>query len=350
MRYKILFAICVLVIALPSAIYVATKGEKKRTPSAVAEACLDGWYANCVSAELKEVAENDPQAALQAYHQRSQTDPYLRQICHQIFHAIGRGASASDKDPWEVFMLGSGECNWGYVHGAVEGYLEGDIEKVVAGAAELCLPPPGLDGDESYIERVTGNCIHGTGHALFHAELDPIGAEAGCRRSFSETRSVMSCIDGVIMEFGDSDEAKEGKHSDVCLNIGADAKYTCYKNIPMTWYHQNGENRNVVLEKCGESGVENLIYACTWGSGNLFMVQTGFDLPYMRDLCSQYTGVYLKGCYFGSAIGAALAVSTGVLTEGQLQEYMEAVPDPTLLDEMRQEVERIRSGFIPTEQ
>ena len=340
-------ALAVIAGGIAGAVLTSNGTRKPETVQADPSACIDGWYAKCVSQELELLASNDPVAALEMYRTKAETDTRIREVCHELFHAIGRGASTSTDKAWDVFMLGSGECNWGYIHGAVEGYLVGDAASVIGRAEKLCTPGAELDIEDKYVRSVAGNCVHGTGHALFHANEDPIEAERGCRAAFSELQSALSCIDGMIMEFGNSDDAKAGMHADICSRIGDDAKETCYKNIALTWWYQNEGNYLTVLRQCGEATTDDLIYECSWGAGNLFTVQQGFDMPAMRELCTQLEDIYLRGCYTGAAVAAALGVNTGVISESDLEAFINAVPDVSWKNSILEDIERAKGGFGP---
>lgn len=350
-KFSLIAVIAGAVIVPGVAIAILTSGGTGSPPRSKAEAtaCISGWYIKCVGQELGLLASTDPMGALEMYRTKAENDTRIRESCHELFHAIGKGAAASTDKPWDVFMIGSGECNWGYIHGAVEGYLVGEASSVIERAEGLCVPPEGLDVEDPYIGSVMGNCVHGTGHALFHANEDPIEAEKGCREAFKRgavgTWTALSCIDGMIMEFGNSDDAKAGMHSDICSRIGEDAKETCYKNIALTWYHQNDGNQLAVLNQCKEAGTEELIYTCTWGAGNLFTVQQGFDMPTMREMCLQLEGAYRRGCYTGAAVAAALGVNTGVLSETDLRTFVDSVPDAGLRGSIYEDVERAKGGF-----
>jgi hypothetical protein len=309
------------------------------------EACLDSWYAKCLAQELGAVAARDPKAALEMYRVKAETDTRLREVCHDLFHNIGRGAAVDGTDPWDVFMVGTSECNWGYVHGAVEGYLEGDAASVIARAETLCTPRGDLSTADPYVSSVAGNCVHGTGHALFRAKEDPIAAEAGCREAFSAAQSALACIDGMIMQFGNSDAAKAGAHSDICARIQKDAKKTCYRNIALTWYYQSNGDYLGVLRKCGEAIEDDLIYHCAWGAGNLFTVQHGFDLAAMGAICDELDGAYLRGCYTGASVAAALGVNTAVLTEAELDAFVARSANQTWFAELQEEIKRAKNGF-----
>lgn len=324
---------------------VLSSGARETETTNTAAACVDEWFGDCLSKELEVLAKSDPQAALAEYETQAQANGRVREVCHLLFHMIGQGATQSDREPWEVFMLGSSECNWGYVHGAVEGYLRGSLQEVINEAGELCTIPEGTEGDASYINSVQGNCIHGTGHALFHANEDPIEAELGCRAAFEDKQTALNCIDGVIMEYGNSDAAKQGKHADLCQVIGEDARETCYRNVALTWYYQSNGEYLKVLNQCREAESSGLVFTCTWGAGNLFTVQTGFDLGFIDDLCQQLKEEYARGCYTGAAVAGALGVNTGVLEKNELDDFLAGAGDPSWRDGILSEIEKAEGGF-----
>lgn len=347
-RYRLAaaFGAAAVVVGLGviAALLSVDRGDRvgQERPSA---GCVDTWFGQCLAEDLGKMAEGDPQAALAEYEKQAEANGRVREVCHQLFHSIGTGATKSSKEPWEVFMIGSSACNWGYVHGAVEGYLKGDIASVIARADRLCSVPPGIAGDREYINSVAGNCVHGTGHALFHANEDPVEAARGCREAFREAQMSLNCIDGIIMEFGGSKAAKSGEHSNICQEIGEDAKETCYKNVALTWYYQSGGEYLKVFNQCSEAGTEELIYTCTWGAGNLFTVQRGFDLQYLQGLCAELEGSYARGCYAGAAVAGALGVNTGVLDRAELDGFIGGIEDPEWQQVVNQEIAEAESGF-----
>lgn len=309
--------------------------------------CLNDYALKCLELELGALAARDPKAALETYRAKAETDRRVREVCHSLFHSIGKGAAESSDSAWDVFMLGTGECNWGYVHGAVEGYLDVGATSIIAQAEALCTPGSDLSMDDYYVASVAGNCVHGAGHALFHINEDPIEAEAGCREAFSDTSSALNCIDGMIMEFGNSDAAKAGDHADICTRIKKDAKEACYKNIALTWYYQSNGDYLGVLRKCGEAVEDDLIYHCTFGAGNLFTVQQGFDLQAMETLCDTLDGTYLRGCYTGATAAAALGVNTAVITAGEFDAFLAKSSDQDWFTELQAEIEEAQMGFGP---
>lgn len=311
----------------------------------VSPACLSGRLSECLGDELAVIAERDPKAALEEYENRAAADPLVKAACHDVFHRIGRAAIKSDSSAWQVFLAGNSECNWGYIHGAVEGYLAQGGGDPASRAGDLCTPDAGLDTTDPYIMSVAGNCVHGTGHALFESSSDPVEAEQGCRTAFSDLSSALSCIDGMIMEFGNSDAAKAGQHGDICRNIGQDAKATCYSNIALTWFNQSGGDYLKVLNQCDEGGSTELITKCAWGAGNLFTVQNGFDLPWVQQLCAQLDAVKHEACYRGAAVSVALGVNTGVLGEADLETFITTAPVVGWVPGIRADVQNAAGGF-----
>lgn len=324
-------------------------GGKTEGSSSSKNSCIGTWgasYVECIENKLGEIAKINPSEAIKEYEAMAKVDPQLKgSMCHSLFHVMGQEATKSSSDPWEVFLAGNSECNWGYVHGAVEGYLVGGIDKVIQGAAGLCTPREGLDLQDPYVSGVKGNCEHGTGHALLHANENPEEAESGCRKAFEDKAAVLACIDGMIMEYGNSETAKNGRYGDICLKIGDDAKATCYSSIPLTWFNQTGGDHLKVMQRCDESKNEELTYKCSWGAGNLFMVQTSFDFEFMKNLCMQVGGTLRKGCYFGASVAVSLGVHTGALDQTELEAFVTSSPDATWVDPIFEEIDKAVAGF-----
>jgi hypothetical protein len=326
--------------------YLATSSTPTSAPAKTL--CVPKWPGECEMAQFETLAETDPAAALVEYQNQSQTNQQLREQCHGVFHAIGNGAARGNKDTWAIFMLGNGECNWGYIHGIVEQELGESVSSAVARAESLCVPPAKYANDQARAELVggvRGNCVHGTGHALFKAAQTPIEAEQGCRDAFSENADELSCIDGMIMEFGGSDAARNGEYPDLCSNIGDDAKNFCYRSIPLTWYNQTGGDYDAVFTRCAEAENDELVDTCVYGAGNLFTAQMGFDLTKSSELCLRQASAQVRQCLLGAVAAGALGLNQGVLSQEELDRFIASSPDPSWAAELREEVAVVSKGF-----
>jgi len=299
-------------------------------------------------AEFETLAETDPGAALAAYRSQSQTNTQLREQCHGVFHAIGHGAARGNKDTWAIFMLGNGECNWGYIHGIVEQVLGESVQGAVDRAEKLCVPPVKYTNDPALSEivgGVRGNCVHGTGHALFRAAQTPIEAEIGCRAAFTNPADDLDCIDGMIMEFGGSEAARNGEYPDLCAKIGDDAKHFCYRSIPLTWFNQTGGDYDAVFSRCDTAENAELVDTCVYGAGNLFTAQMGFDLIESSALCLKQQSAQIRQCLLGAVAAGALGLNQGVLTQNELDQFIARSPNPTWADDLRKEILTVSKGF-----
>lgn len=338
----VLFA--AVLVAVASTVFLAGRQERPTAGSGQPATCVIGNFYACLEEEMRTAAMADPVAAVETYRAMAREDIRVREVCHGLFHAIGQGAAASGLAVWDVLLLGSSECNWGYVHGVVEGLLVDESYGGAGGAEALCTPPTDIDGDERYIASVAGNCVHGTGHAFYRATLDPIEAEASCRIAFDDREKVSSCVDGMIMEFGSSQEALQGKFGDICTRIGEDVKLKCYSNIALTWYNQMGRDNVAVIERCAEAETAEIVGACASGAANLFTAMEGFDLGIAR-ICTEIDEILQEGCYRGVAVGGGLGVNSGAITREMLEAYLDTIPNPSWLPGIREELERAEEGF-----
>jgi hypothetical protein len=325
----------------------------RSTPVTVASADPTGCapidpyqYTQCLETALGELAEQDPQAAIAAYNAAADAVDRVREVCHGLFHNIGNGAVASGQAPWDLLMLGTSECNWGYVHGVVEAYFGDDAAAAIREAATLCTPPTGLAGEEQYIRSVAGNCVHGTGHALYLATRDPIVAARGCRDAFTNDSSWLDCVDGMIMEFGGSTEALAGQHAGLCEEIAEGAKSKCYANISLTWYYQMDRSYDAVLARCEQAPGDDLIGVCIRGASNLFATMEGFEVDTFRPVCRQYQDrTRREACLYGVATSGAQGVHIGALDAAVFERWLDEEVDPAARAAFDAEIARARAGF-----
>lgn len=363
MRRGLVGAVVVLLVAVVGATVAAvisTRGESEDGTLVSPVRCVGVDLTgdpSCWEETLYALAQKDPAEALDVYQQAAETSLRVREVCHSLFHAIGQGAAASGREPWDVMLLGSSDCNWGYVHGTVEGFLGSNAETAAANAAQLCTVPPYIDETDSYVRNVAGNCVHGTGHALYLATSDPLASERGCRQAFSDPSDQITCLDGMIMEFGGSQEAMAGNHGDMCENIGADVQEVCYSNIALTWYNQLGRQYEPVLERCEKAPTLDLVGSCITGAASLFAAMEGFDARDIDYLCQEYlgertsnggAGTRYTSCVLGAAISGVQGVLVSTITPQDYEQWF-AEASAVLSGEERSRVEsvldRTQAGF-----
>lgn len=289
--------------------------------------CNVARFADCEGVDLRLLAQQDPVQAVERYHALAAENPRLRETCHSLFHDIGFGAVDGDRTLWEAFMVGSSECNWGYIHGAMERALDTDLATIVETAAALCTIPDQLDPTDAFVASAAGNCIHGTGHALFRATYDPLTAERGCRDAFTDGDDARNCIDGMIMEVGNSESADAAKFVDLCTDIGADVRETCYANIALTWLRNDNYDFDTAYSRCQAAEPSQvLLEKCGAGISGIQTFSESFEFAVLTKVCEDQVQHVRTGCYIGVAQSATQGMFAGAITSAEFDAFVTAVP------------------------
>jgi methionine-rich copper-binding protein CopC/putative copper export protein len=135
------------------------------TPKTFAE-CMDPSSATdqllCANRYFEGVVNRDGmRIALQEVSRRWQEgDPWMQTNCHSIGHKLGRMGFKIHQDIVEAFKAGSDPCDYGYLHGVIEG-ASADFSD-----AKLREEMPNLcEGTGDTTNHGYRQCIHGLGHA-----------------------------------------------------------------------------------------------------------------------------------------------------------------------------------------
>jgi hypothetical protein len=138
---------------------------------------------------------NGPEAALDDLAASRQSNEFLRTICHQLAHVVGR--TAGERAGNAAFARGSDLCASGYYHGVVESVMAAiGREQILARATSVCDEQRSADA-RSYLHY---NCVHGMGHGfmgLYDSDVFP--SLAGCD-ALPDVWERNHCYGGVFME------------------------------------------------------------------------------------------------------------------------------------------------------
>lgn len=168
-------------------------GARAPSTDLSAEAC----DAECVRSLLTETTRADgPAAGIATYYDLADAQPGLSASCHGLFHVIGR-AAAHDYEKHLGFR--SRECQYGYIHGFMQGVAaQQPADTAVSAVEEVCAS---FDDEVDVV-----NCFHGAGHAMsLLAPTDLVATLEYCSMFETSTSSLPArlCADGALMEFGD---------------------------------------------------------------------------------------------------------------------------------------------------
>lgn len=173
----------------------------------------------CVSKYYENIAVNDSvsKAIAEFSGKWQDNDQWIQTNCHQIGHKLGRigwGIYGNIKD---AFAQGSDPCDYGYLHGVIEGASAGFTEEqLLESMLTMCEDIPGGMTDHTYRQ-----CIHGLGHAAARrVNNDVPKAMEYCRVFYKEglqenTQSDLDwykfnlCVTGISMEWNISPLAYE---------------------------------------------------------------------------------------------------------------------------------------------
>lgn len=171
----------------------------------------------CASRYFENVAETQSVAiAIKDFSSRwSGNDIWIQSNCHQLGHRLGRFGWLKYKDILTAFSQGSDPCDYGYMHGVIEGAsAQFDEDELKASMATMCEVIPGSIGEHMYRQ-----CIHGLGHAAARrVNNDMPRAVEFCRGYYKDVKRPLSqsdsnwyrfhlCVTGISMEWNLSSKA-----------------------------------------------------------------------------------------------------------------------------------------------
>jgi hypothetical protein len=189
-RVVLVFALVITLLISAGAAFVALKPSS--VPVSTAGSSLAKCPANdngvCVASAAIEIAqEKGPVEGLNAVRIILETRQDLLQGCHIIAHEVGKRFLATFGD--EAIVPGNEWCSFGYYHGLLTSFGQGNLEGLVGYANKVCSsiePTPSED------------CMHGLGHASYVATDSLRDAMVFCEDL--EAKFATTCADAVIME------------------------------------------------------------------------------------------------------------------------------------------------------
>lgn len=300
-------------------------------------------------------------------------DPWMQTNCHSIGHKLGRLGFRMYKDIPTAFSQGSDPCDYGYLHGVIEGASADFSDEELRQAMTTMCEGTGDTDNHGYRQ-----CIHGLGHAAARRVNNDLGRGMEFCRAFGEPSPEAMvgrdsnindvlfrlCVTGVSMEWNTQPKALDAMK----LPIGADGTLMgeCVKLDPI---FQTG---------CIEYGtsamggiLEREIQARDWCDKNLdeplpCYQSIGRDVIWSPTITREQAvevctggrqGIYAEQCI----IRALGSVATIALDADAIDEFCPVLPQayrslcPEVKAVMKVQIDQTVRGFIteptkPTEQ
>lgn len=311
------------------------------------------------------VATKSMNAALVEVGERwREGDSWMQTNCHSIAHKLGRLGFRMFKDIPTAFSQGSDPCDYGYLHGVIEGasadFTDADL---VAAMTTMC------EGTGDMNNHGYRQCIHGLGHAAARRVNNDLargmefcraygaGQEQGLVTTGSSPQDVLFrlCITGVSMEWNTQPKALDAAK----LPIGA----------PGTLLDECGKLEEMFQPGCVEYGTSSLggqlereIDARNWCDQNLkdplpCYQSIGRDVIWSPTISREEAvkvctggkqGTYAEQCI----IRALGSVATIALDADAIDEFCPVLPAqyqglcPMVKETMRVQIEQTVRGFI----
>lgn len=312
----------------------------------------------CLANTLIELAKTDPAAALARYDSAAAQDEQLRIDCHAAYHVIGRVVGKSTKEPWVAFKSGSTNCNYGYVHGVVEGLLDTvtDPETAADELVKLCLPPEGTTGKDT--AAIEGNCEHGAGHALLRLVKDAPLALQDCRSAFAEPKfaptAAATCADGVFMEYANA-PATYGSidgGTDLCDKVAQDFKKTCWMNMGAIWLQSSTGAQDILKAFTNCEQATGYVEECATAIGSVGTFQVlaqSASTQEVMNLCTKVSPITELGCWKGVARGLTSASAQGAADEAEVNSLIASMVPAKYQSEVAETIEFAKLG-LPSSQ
>lgn len=227
------------------------------------------------------------------------TDPQ----CHQRWHVAGAKLGSAGYSLIEVSNVPDFDgCNWGLVHGFVEGALDSATRESLAEDVErACLPAANIN------REVYGNCRHGIGHAVWRISVPNITEALKLCSSLGENGP--DCSDGVFMSFSESASRKDpavlAVAWDVCKEIQDSVfQSKCYRYAGYMWWELAQGDTTKMLSNCPVGPSE-----CGLGVGRAIGTHRQ-SAGEAITACEDSTGEVRKGCARGVGEWFALLRNT----------------------------------------
>lgn len=225
-------------------------------------------------------------------------------LCHDEGHTFGRVLYASIQDMSSALRTCEDVCNSGCMHGVLmEAFALTDehatLDDIIPRAEELC-----ENNDDLTSMYLTGDCYHGTGHALMYLANYEIEKAISACDKFTQYAARYYCATGAYMEYVTQNDLKDEKENRGLFFPCADAAYPAacfrYKMAHVAGRHVSQKKSfSELVRGCSELP-ENTRIGCFHGLGNGFMAFLAYDKATLKDICQNGTDDDQRACIDGA--------------------------------------------------
>lgn len=232
--------------------------------------------------------------------------------CHQVTHAIGQFAAATEykKDPLSGLKLEPQVCATGYTHGIFQAFWEPyDNKEMTANAPKAC----------TNLGMVVGyyrwTCNHILGHELvIRDELSP-GPQLRACLTIDDDHSINDCLSGGWMQFFSDDpilamfKSKNATAKDIfayCDKEVLRMQRMCYQEtFPALSIIKNSDFTSEMVDCSLASDLQNKKW-CIQGVARAIAITGNYTVPFATSECTKLTGETRDYCLTASAASITL--------------------------------------------
>lgn len=243
--------------------------------------------------------------------------------CHQVTHAIGQFAAATDyKDkPIDGLKLEPQICATGYTHGVFEAYWKPiSTPDLLVKTPEACKD---LGMDKGFYRWT---CNHILGHVLVQRdELNPGPQLRSCLK-IPDEHSANDCLSGGWMQFFSDDpilamfKAKNATYTDIfkyCNDEPLQSQRMCYQETFPSLSIIRNSNFTTEMSDCKNATDETNMIWCIQGVARAIAITGGYTVKFAKEECAKVeAGMIRDYCYTASA--ASITLNAGIITETRL--------------------------------
>jgi len=218
--------------------------------------------------------------ALDSLDRQATRDSLVLRAGHQLAHALGRQAFASNGGSDTVIAQCSPAFGSGCYHGVVEASLAGRHRVDMAGLERMC----SRSDDSSHVGSLF-ECVHGVGHGVLGALAGDAGQALQACDALSLTSLQTSCYEGVFMEAFNEAVASGGQaaaHGHAVVHGGHGSHFAMNADDP---YSPCRDYENVYGE------------ACWLFQGFLILRRVHFDARRALETCDHAPREWVERCY-----------------------------------------------------
>ena len=276
--FRVILASAVLVVAFGTGIFISERADVQVSAADALSVCeRDGTFdVACITQSIDSLPVSDAGLFAAGILDLVRGNPELADTCHSIMHTLGRHVSSEVSAIADDLASVWEPCGYGMLHGVYESQsIPIDVSDAGAVVAALCQM-----GNLESNARLTGECYHALGHAIFDTYKTLKSSLPVCDSAFpgqtEQSRAKrIGCYSGLAM-----------KERDIVLSRIVNGE----KISPTI------EAFDAVAGACRE-GDDDFALACAPGFVQVATEFGASHIPSFLQWCSNVTGVGSNQCY-----------------------------------------------------